>query len=257
MAKSKRAMEELLKALNKNANEVGLSINQENTKYLEVNTKRSNINRSKNVNIRQRDYERVQTFNFLGSVINDKNVYCAEIFTRIKKGNKAFFMNKKLLSSELNGKESKMKTYIYIHYKAHCKICLWNLDLDGEGYELFNDIRKKNPEKSIGSIQERDRWRIRTNYELNKSIGGAHIVRFIKAQRLKWWGHIHRMEECRMVRRILVWIPVGKWSRGYRIYDGLKSRRILEYWVWNIGQRWMDRLALHDLVEKSKPYGGL
>jgi hypothetical protein len=55
-----------------------------------------------------------------------------------------------------------------------------------EGYELFNDLQKKNPEKSIGPIQERDSWRIRTNYELNKSIGGAHIVRFIKAQRLKW-----------------------------------------------------------------------
>jgi hypothetical protein len=42
MARSKR-MEEFLKALNKNTNEVGLSINQENT----VNTKISNINRSK------------------------------------------------------------------------------------------------------------------------------------------------------------------------------------------------------------------
>jgi hypothetical protein len=39
MARSKKVMEELLKALNKNTNEVGLSINQENTKYLEVNTK--------------------------------------------------------------------------------------------------------------------------------------------------------------------------------------------------------------------------
>jgi hypothetical protein len=72
MGRSKRAMEELLKARNKNANEAGLSIHQENTKYLEVITKRSNINRSKNVNIRQHNFERVQTFNFLGSVINDK-----------------------------------------------------------------------------------------------------------------------------------------------------------------------------------------
>ena len=85
MARSKRAMEELLKALNKNANEVGLSINQENAKYLEVNTKRSNINRSKNVNIRQHNFERVQTCNFLGSVINDKNVNHAKILMRIKR----------------------------------------------------------------------------------------------------------------------------------------------------------------------------
>jgi hypothetical protein len=50
----------------------------------------------------------MQTFNFLGSVINDKNVNRLEILMRIKKGNKAFFMNKKLLSSKLNGKESKI-----------------------------------------------------------------------------------------------------------------------------------------------------
>ena len=53
----------------------------------------------------------MQTFNFLGSVINDKNVNCAEILTRIKKGNKVFFMNKKLLSPKLNRKESKVKIY--------------------------------------------------------------------------------------------------------------------------------------------------
>jgi len=106
-------MEELLKALNRNAYEVGLSINQENTKYLDVNIKRSNI--SKNVNIRQHNFERMQTFNFIGSVINDKNANCVEILTRIKKGNKTFFMNKKLLSSKLSGKESKMNIYIYMY----------------------------------------------------------------------------------------------------------------------------------------------
>jgi hypothetical protein len=43
MVRSKKPMEELLKALNDKANEVGLSINQEKTKYLENNAKRSNI----------------------------------------------------------------------------------------------------------------------------------------------------------------------------------------------------------------------
>jgi hypothetical protein len=49
-------MDDLSKALNKNVNEVGFSIKEENTKYLEVNTKRSNINRSTNVNIRQHKF---------------------------------------------------------------------------------------------------------------------------------------------------------------------------------------------------------
>jgi hypothetical protein len=55
---------------------------------------------------------RVQTFSFLGSVIHDNNVNSKQILTRIKKGNKAFFMNKKLLSSKLTGKQPKIKMYI-------------------------------------------------------------------------------------------------------------------------------------------------
>ena len=87
----------------------------------------------------------------------------------------------------------------------------WNFE--GEGYELFNDLRKKNPEEDFWSDQERDGWRIRTNHELNKLTGGSNTVRFIKAQRLKWWSHLYTMEEYRTVRRIFEWSPMGKRSR--------------------------------------------
>jgi hypothetical protein len=75
MARSKEAMEELLKALNENANEVGLGITQEKTKYdyLEINLKSSNINRDINVKMGPLYFERVQTFIFLGSIVKDKN----------------------------------------------------------------------------------------------------------------------------------------------------------------------------------------
>jgi hypothetical protein len=101
-------LEELLKALKENANEVRLSINQEITKYLVINVKRRNINRNTNVKMGQNNFERLQTYSFLGSIINDNNVNSEEILTRIEKGNKAFFMNKNLLSSKLiSGKQSK------------------------------------------------------------------------------------------------------------------------------------------------------
>ena len=51
-----------------------------------------------NVQMGQHDFGRVQTPGFIGSVIYDNNVNSEESLARIKKGNKAFFMYKKLRS---------------------------------------------------------------------------------------------------------------------------------------------------------------
>ena len=45
--------------------------------------------------------------------------------------------------------------------------------------------------------------------EIDKLIEGADIVRFIKAQRIKWLGHIQRMDQARPARRLLDWKPMG------------------------------------------------
>ena len=45
--------------------------------------------------------------------------------------------------------------------------------------------------------------------EIDKLIEGADIVRFIKAQRIKWLGRIQRMDQARPARRLLDWKPIG------------------------------------------------
>jgi hypothetical protein len=45
-----------------------------------------------------------------------------------------------------------------------------------------------------GLVQEGDIWRIINNEELNRSINRVDIVKFIKAQRIRWLGHAYRME---------------------------------------------------------------
>jgi hypothetical protein len=44
---------------------------------------------------------------------------------------------------------------------------------------------------------------IRNNEELNRSINGEGIVKFIKAQRIRWLGHVKRMEVGVMPRKMM------------------------------------------------------
>jgi hypothetical protein len=63
--------------------------------------------------------------------------------------------------------------------------------------------------KIFGPRKERDgTWRIKTNDELDKLIRHKNITNYIKAQRLSWFGHLQRMAEDRMVKKVYKWQPM-------------------------------------------------
>jgi len=45
-------------------------------------------------------------------------------------------------------------------------------------------------------------WKSKTNQELEEMSKGENIVKWIKGQRLSWLGHLERMEENRMPKKI-------------------------------------------------------
>ena len=57
-------------------------------------------------------------------------------------------------------------------------------------------------------------WRIKTNEELDVQVKRKNIIRFIKAQRLKWLGHVERMPNGREVTRIYKWKPLASRPKG-------------------------------------------
>ena len=59
--------------------------------------------------------------------------------------------------------------------------------------------------KMSDPVNNENIWRIRNNMEIDNFIEGADIVRFIKAQRIKWLGHIQRMDQARPSGKLLDW----------------------------------------------------
>jgi hypothetical protein len=49
---------------------------------------------------------------------------------------------------------------------------------------------------------------VKTDDELDKLIRHKNIINYIKAQRLSWFGHLHRTPEERMVKKVYKWKPM-------------------------------------------------
>jgi len=55
---------------------------------------------------------------------------------------------------------------------------------------------------------------LRNNNELQNLIKGEDIVKYIKAQRIEWRGLFNRMEDTKLVKKIINWNPIGVRTKG-------------------------------------------
>jgi hypothetical protein len=70
-------------------------------------------------------------------------------------------------------------------------------------------FERKVLRKIYGRTKERDgTWRNKTNDELDKLIRHKNTINYIKAQRFSWFGHLQRMPEERMLKRVYRWKPM-------------------------------------------------
>ena len=60
---------------------------------------------------------------------------------------------------------------------------------------LLAAFERKILRKIYGPVKKKELWRIRRNDESEAIIKGQYTVRFIKCQRIRWLGHIERMQD--------------------------------------------------------------
>jgi hypothetical protein len=78
----------------------------------------------------------------------------------------------------------------------------------------------------FGPTNENGEWEIKYNNELYTLYKESDIVTYIKINRLRWAGHVIRLEEQNPARRVLVAVVEGRRQRGrpkLRWEDGVKE----------------------------------
>jgi hypothetical protein len=89
--------------------------------------------------------------------------------------------------------------------------------------------------------------------------GGENIVKWIKGQRISWLGHLERMEEDRMPKKIVTQELEGTRRRGRprkRWKEEVKSDlQVLEVRRWR--ELVTDRKKWRDIVRQAKAHSGL
>ena len=121
---------------------------------------------------------------------------------RKQEGNRAYAAKHHMLKSKIIKRSAKIQIYkMLIRPAVTYGSETWTLTQSDEN--LLRISERKILRKIYGPIQDGDMWRIRNNEELNRSINGEDIVKFIKAQRIRWLGHVKRMEEGAMPRKMM------------------------------------------------------
>jgi hypothetical protein len=257
IARSQAALKEAFISLERAAGEMGLKINEEKTKYLTTRVNK-NKNQPKHCQIENFNFESVQSFTYLGSLINVNNDNSAEIKKRILRANKGFYGLRRQFRSHFLSIKNKVKLYkTLIRPVLAYGSETWVLSKFDEA--ILGIFERKILRAIFGPTNENGVWRIKFNDELYTLYKESNIVTYIKVNRLRWAGHVIRLEEQSPARRVLVEVVEGKRQRGrpkLRWEDGvMDDARKLGEKNWRNAARNKD--GWRKLLKKALAHNGL
>ena len=130
-------------------------------------------------------------------------------------GHACYYSLQKILSSRPLSKKLKVKTYKTIILPVVLYGCeTWSLTLK-EKHRL-RGFENKVLRKIFGGKKDEitGEWKKLHNVELHALYSSPNIIRSLKSRRLRWVGHVARMEQSRNAYRVLVGRPELKIPLG-------------------------------------------
>jgi len=200
-------------------------------------------------------FERVSSFKYLGNLIRKEGRISECVKDRIQVGNRPCAANHHMLKSKIIKRSAKIQIYkTLIRPVVTYGSETWTLTKSDEN--LLRIFEKKILQKIYGPIHEGDIWRIRNNEELNRFINGEDIVKFIKSQRIRWLGHLKRMEEGAMPVKMLEGRPfIGRRKGSPRLRwmdDVVADLKLMKIKQWM--EKMKDREKWRLVVEEAKAH---
>ena len=155
--------------------------------------------------------EIVDDFKYLGSILTSDNTIDKEIDTRIANANKTYWALKEIFRSRNISHKTKLLIYTTIVRPiATYASETWTLTKAQEKrLEVFENAILRRIYGPIYDVEEQA-WRQRHNAELRTLSGLPLITSYVRSARLRWAGHVARMDEEAPCRKYLFGRPEGR-----------------------------------------------
>ena len=236
IARNTKSMQDTLNKTVTSAEKRGLHINIDKSKYMVINRK-GNQRKAHNINIGGHNFEVVDSFKYLGVIINNKNMRSMEISQRIHAGHRAYYKYRHIMQHKRISRSTKMRVY-KTAIRPTVTYAAETMNITKSDEEKIKIFERQMIRKIYGpKVVSDDHVQILMNHEIDKILDGDDIVKNMKVQRLRWYGHIMRMNKNRLVRKITEWKPRTSRHRGRpasrwedQAIEDMRSAGIKRWW---------------------------
>jgi Reverse transcriptase (RNA-dependent DNA polymerase) len=181
-----RAVTDAYSRMEREANKIGLQVNEDKTKLLMVAASERTKNLvGSHLTIGDKRFEVVNEFVYLGSLISNKFDTSIEVKRRILAAQRAYFAVRHLLTSKRISRNAKLQMYkTLIRPVALYGSESWNMTVADEN--SLGVFERKILRVIYGPKKEGDFYRSRSNAELYQLFKEADIMKRVRINRLRW-----------------------------------------------------------------------
>ena len=219
MAETEQKLGELVEQFRRECEQKGLRVNVNKTKVMRVGERGEGGIGGENVRIGGERVERERKFRYLGVDLMEDGCMDGEIEHRLAEGNKVLGGLREIFKKGVS-KAVKMRLYE--------SVLIPTLTYGCEAWVVSAKVKKKIEVLEMRVLREivgvRRVDRIRNARVRNMCESGVSLMGLVEKRILRWFGHLIRMNEERLVKRVMTCEIEGRRGRG------------------RPGKRWMDCL---------------